>query len=725
METGLRLSLCRIPTVPLFLDNLARNLVSLPDFWRSKTIIVSRLARTLIIGSVAIGSAVISVGALAASAEEITVTGTREAERRFDAPESTGVISGVDIAEAYVTHPSEIFERIPGVHMAWLNGDHHTAVIRQPINFNPLYLYLENGVPTRPTGFFETNALFDVNVPQARSLEVTKGPGTALYGSDAIAGVINVVTPLPTEDFRGSASIEGSTRGYFRGLFSAGGRSGKHGFRGDLNFAQDDGWRDNNRSDRQLGTFTWTFNPNPEFSIRNVLLLAQVDQDSSGSNLNPDDFKNNPKKNRTPISFREVDSVRFHSIMEYKLDEALLSATPYFRYNRVQLLPFFSLGFDPHTEDAKSRSVGVQLKYRRDVFATFRFIAGVDIDYTSGDRTDVAITPVEVGDIFESFIPGAVVYDFDVDYISISPYLHGEWQATERLRITVGLRFDYNEYDYQNNLSDVMTPGVLHKRPASQSVDFDHFTPKAGFTYDLTEAINAFFSYRQGFRIPTGSQLFRPGRSDQSTTLMPVKAESFEVGIRGDASEWLSFEVSAYQMTNRDDILVFTDNATGVRQIENSGKTRHRGIEIGITVEISEEWLLTGAYAYNDHYFVSWMPTPGTDLSGNDINRAPRDIGNARIVWRPPFLGGGRIEIEYQHLGAYFLDDNNTRKYGGHDLLHIRANYKVDDRYNLFIRIHNLFDKRYATNGRFNAFAGEELKPGLPRTLFGGIGAEF
>ena len=84
---------------------------------------------------------------------------------------------------------------------------------------------LINGVPTRSTGFFETNALYDVNIPQAARVEVTKGPGTALYGSDAIGGVINVMTRLPTEETTGSISIEGSSREYYRALASVSGTS--------------------------------------------------------------------------------------------------------------------------------------------------------------------------------------------------------------------------------------------------------------------------------------------------------------------------------------------------------------------------------------------------------------------------------------------------------------------------------------------------------------------
>ncbi|MDA0339194.1 MAG: TonB-dependent receptor, partial [Proteobacteria bacterium] len=655
----------------------------------------------------------------AAATDQMVVTGTREAEPLFNQPESIGVVTGDAIREAHVTHPSEILERIPGVHQAWLGGDHHTTVIRQPINFNPLYLTLENGVPTRATGFFETNALYDVNLPQAAGTEITKGPGTALYGSDAIAGVINVLTPLPPEEpFAGSISVEGSSRGYKRALISVGGTDGAHGLRGDFNLTHDDGWRDNTQSERYMGTLTWAIDNGGALKVRNVLMLATINQESTGSNLNPDDFANNPKRNTQPIAFRNVDSVRFQSHISYDMGDALLTAVPYFRYSRIELLPSFALGFDPHFFDTKATSIGGQLKYRQNFAEDFRLIVGVDVDYTTGSRVDRSLSLTRADGIITDFTEVATVYDFDVDAITLSPYMHGEWQATSRLRIVAGVRFDYARYDYTNDLTTVLDPTALHNRPADQNQSFDSFSPKAGLTYNVTDNLNAFFSYKRGFRIPTASQLYRPGRSTLSTELQPVKADSFEVGARG-AWERIQFEISLYTMKINDDILVFTNDDTGVRDIRNSGDTRHKGIEIGFAADITDTVAFSGAYARNSHEFIEWAPVSGADLSGNKINRAPKDIGNARVTWRPEFLNGGRFEIEYQHLGGYFLDDNNTRTYGGHDLLNLSANMFISDGIEVFLRVHNVTNTRYSTNGRFNAFAGEELKPGLARAVFG------
>lgn len=120
----------------------------------------------------------------------VTVTGNREKTLLLQTPTSAGVISGDDIARTGPMHPQQILGQVPGVAIAVTNGEGHTTAIRQPFTTSPLYLYLEDGIPIRATGFFNHNALYEVNIPQAGGIEVVKGSGSALYGSDAIGGAV-------------------------------------------------------------------------------------------------------------------------------------------------------------------------------------------------------------------------------------------------------------------------------------------------------------------------------------------------------------------------------------------------------------------------------------------------------------------------------------------------------------------------------------------------------
>ena len=111
---------------------------------------------------------------------EITVTATREGQLVAETPASVGVIKEATLRQVKPTHPSEIMGQTPGVWVNVTGGEGHQTAIRQPLSTNPVYLYLEDGIPTRSTGFFNHNALYEVNLPMAGGIEINKGPGVRM-----------------------------------------------------------------------------------------------------------------------------------------------------------------------------------------------------------------------------------------------------------------------------------------------------------------------------------------------------------------------------------------------------------------------------------------------------------------------------------------------------------------------------------------------------------------
>lgn len=213
---------------------------------------------------------------------ELVVSAAREAQRQAETPASIGVVAGETLREARPAHPSEVLNRVPGV---WVNataGEGHMTAIRHPKTTNPVYLFAEDGVPTRSTGFFNHNALYEVDLPQAERVEVIKGPTSALYGSDAIGGVINVVTRAPGSGSGTSATIEGGAWGFGRVLASVDHAGERDGLRAELNVTRTDGWRDGTAYDRQTGTLRWDRRLG-RGSLRTVVAFSRIDQGTAGS----------------------------------------------------------------------------------------------------------------------------------------------------------------------------------------------------------------------------------------------------------------------------------------------------------------------------------------------------------------------------------------------------------------------------------------------------------
>lgn len=677
--------------------------------------------------------------------ETMTVTGTREAAQLSDTAASVGVLSEDDIKDVHATHAADAFNRIPGVYIAQLGstGQGVAAAIRQPISYGPVYLYLENGVPTRSPAFFNHNALYEVNVSQANGAEVIKGPGSALYGSDAIGGVVNVISDAEIEKSAFGVNLEGGDFGWKRAQIEAASAGERNSFSARIDAVDSEGWRDNTDFDRQSMTLLWQTDL-AGFDINTVYTGSAIDMNTGGSGLSEEDYKNDPEQAGNLIGYRDVSAHRLSSAWNKDFDNSSLTITPYLRSNDLEYVATWTLNTgrevfipwlgvsqldsqDAHINESGHDSAGVQLKYRQDIetsgdlFSEAFWIAGIDYDYSRGytEQTYIERTDSDAGDYWLDYQRAGSLYDYDVDFQSVSPYIHGETNIGDNWRITAGLRYDTIDYEYSNNLSTDLTSRT-HKRPADTDVDMDHLSPKLGLTYDINDYHNVFAAYRHAFRIPSSGQLFRSGSTVDSTNLDPVTADSFEIGIRGQATEKFSYEVTVYQMDKDDDILSVTD-MTGARRNTNAGETEHKGLEMGIGWNLLDDLLLQASYTYSEHTYKEWVDRSG-DYSGNDMPNAPKDFANLTLNYSPELLNGGRIELEWSHRGEEYINAANTYTYEGHDLINLRASYNATDKVQIYANLLNASDELYAET---TSEWGPKYTPGRPRSLFAGVRLDF
>jgi outer membrane receptor protein involved in Fe transport len=654
---------------------------------------------------------------------EVVVSSTREAQLASTTPASVGVIRGEEIRETRGHHPAEIVNRTPGVYVSNFGGEGHATAIRQPITTKALYAYLEDGVPIRSTGFFNHNALYEINIPQAGRLEVIKGPGTAVYGSDAVGGVVNAFTRDPSPTPEAEIFVEGGSSTYLRGLGSASTTFGRSGLRADVNVTRADGWRDGTPYDRQSGTLRWDYTLSEHTRLKTVASFSHVDQPGDGgSDISAEDYLSSPSRTYSPIAFRRVLAGRLSTELQVRDEVSSFGATLYTRYNELDLLPSWQLSFDPQVWESRHRSVGLLTRYRRAV-APLRtnLSAGVDLEYTPGSRRETEIETQRAGQVFTGYTTGAIQYDYDVTFWQTSPYVQADVSLPGRVQLSLGARYDHIGYDYDNLLSAVDTGS--HRRPGSTGVSFDRISPKLGATWEIAPNANLFASYREAFRAPSESQLFRQGSAVSTVDLKPVRARSWEAGVRTALAGVLTLEVTGYSMRLRDDILTFFDPANGLRLSQNAGATNHRGVEVGVGVGLGRGVRLDGALSYARHTYVQWEPRPGVDYTGNEMELAPRFLGNARVSYRPTFLSSGIVAVEWVRLGSYWMDPDNSHQYDGHDLFNLFATVPVLEHLELSGRVSNLADRRFAETSSFNQQQGERFRPGAPRQFF--LGAQY
>lgn len=649
---------------------------------------------------------------------DVVVTATREGQSRAETPATVGILGREDIRRVRPTHPSELMRLVPGVWVSATGGEGHMTAIRHPLTTNPVYLYLEEGVPTRSTGFFNHNALYEINVPMASGVEVMKGPGTALYGSDAIGGIVNVtMRPAPAQpEF--DLSTEGGAFGYARLLVTGGTTQGRNGIRADVNLTRTNGFREDTGYDRESGTLRWDMTAGDDTRLNTVVAFSRIHQYEAYT-LSKSDYLDNPTLNYTPFALRQVRAFRVSFVYEKAFRQGLLSVTPFYRNNTMDLLPNWQLSYDPVTFATKHWSLGLMAKYRHDFGpGKTRVIAGLDVDRSPGGRLEYAIKPTKVGRVYTGYTLGAVTYDYGVTFLEASPYVQTETSPTDRLRLSAGLRADRLGYDYRNHL-DVVTTGSK-RRPASVDVRYNHLSPKLGATLAFSPQVNGFAAYSHAFRVPSEGQMFRQGAAVNTVGLKPIKADNIEAGLRAQAGRKWQAEVSVYSLTKTDDILTFT-NPDGSRETLNAGKTLHRGVEVGMRAEPVGFLRLDASLSFARHTYDEWTPRAGLDYAGKRMEMAPEVLANARLAFAPAALKGADFSLEWVRLGRYFMNPDNKNEYPGHHLLNLTANCPLGRGWTVFGRLSNLTDRRYAESTSFSATEGELFAPGRPRALFGGL----
>ncbi|MGR6872755.1 TonB-dependent receptor [Pseudomonas sp. HK3] len=675
--------------------------------------------------------------------EKVVVTSTQEATSIHNLAESVGVLSKEDILNISPSHPSEVLNRTPGVYINNLGGEGHMTAIRQPITTSAVYLFLEDGIPTRPTGFFNHNGLYEVNIPQSERLEVTKGPGSALYGSDAIGGVINSISAKVPDQKQSKLDTEFGENGWQRLLFSAGSPINAYsGAAISANVTENEGFRDNGDYSRGSlnGRFNYTLSSN--INVSNSLSFSQVDQ-SGVSSLERNDYKNNVKKNffRGDVGARDVQALRFSSVVNYiPSQESLLTVTPFYRNNDSSMMPSWMVSYDPNFRETQFESFGLLTKWRQRLGDNSLIITGIDIDHTpsSYKEYDISVEKIEINgqDYYTGFEKNGVIhYDYDANQTSISPYIHIEHKPISNIILSAGLRYDMFNVDYDNNLAEQAIDS--HNRPESQKIDYSHLSPKAGIVYHINNLHQVYVNYRHAFRAPSVGTLFRSGSSTNTTDLEPVKTDSIEVGYRGYALDNISYELAVYYMKKTDDI-VGVINSENDRISLNAGESTHKGIELGLQAGIYQDILLSTSFSYSEqtygqfeYLYNCFKCSPPVfnqvlNFNGNEVGKAPKTLGNIAVRYEPMRINGFMVELELEHVGKYYTDETNTNEYNGHDLLNLRSRYQINSQFEIYGRLQNLTDKRYSTYTSNQVGSTDiDYRPGLPLTLYAGLRLNF
>lgn len=656
--------------------------------------------------------------ALSTGLGEVVVTATRTRVALLDHPGSATRVDSSDLLLTGATHSSEAVNRVPGAMIQRGSGQESLTALRSPVLTGAgacgAVLVLEDGIPIRPVGSCNVNELFEVNVEQAAALEVLRGPGSALYGSSAVHGILNVIPPLPAELPAIGVGLEGGSDDYYRLRLAAATQTVTGGLGVALHATDDAGWRDDSGFSEQKLSGVWAgAAADGQLTLR--LSATHLDQETAGFIVGTDSYRDRAiaRSNQNPEAYRAAHSLRLtghfaHDGIDWR---------GYLRSSRMDFLQHFLLG-QPVEENGQD-SAGVLFSLAREGVLGGTLVLGVDAELASSSLLQFQDGPTTSGSPAANAIrPAGRHYDYDVDSRLGAAYVEWHRALADRWTLEAGLRVEHVRYEYDNRMIDGNTAengvpcpgGCLYSRPADRSDDFTNLAPRASVVWRPGDASAVYLSLARGFRAPEVTELYRLQRQQAVADLDSEGIDAAELGWRwrGEAA---SFDLAAFAMDKRDVIL---RDSAGFNV--GGGRTRHRGLEYEFDWDIARRWTLAGSgtFARHEYRFTAAVEQGEQITTGNDVDTAPRELHALRLQYASAGMGA---ELEWLWVGDYWTNAANTARYPGHDIGNLRLSWRPAQSWTLAARVTNLLDAKYADRADF-AFGSDRYFPGRPRAFF-------
>jgi vitamin B12 transporter len=622
----------------------------------------------LLLSAAAIASPACAQDIPDADAPEVVVTATRAAQPLSEIGQAVTVIDRAEIERRQTTIVSDLLATTPGVTVTRNGTVGALTSVRIRGAEADQTLVVIDGVrvndPSSTGGGFNFGNLLSSSVER---IEILRGPNSVPWGSQAIGGVVNIITAAPTEGVQARANAE---YGYADSVFASAGVSGKSGpVSGSLTggYLRTDGIssaasgteRDGYRQYGATGRVGVEFAPGIGLDLRGYFADSKVDID--------DGFD--------PNTFVVADSPAYSTTQELYGYAGLHANLADGRFNNRVAFTIADINRDNYAQP------------------------GGDVTFLGRGRSER--------------------YEYQGDFHPIDQVRVVAGVERENSRFNDGSTFAHTGITSVYGQLIVKPLDILTVTGGIRNDDHDDFGSRTTFGANAALALRTGTtvraSYGEGFKAPTLYQLFSDyGNRD----LDPETARNFDIGVEqaflgNRARVGLTYfdrrtrnqidfrDCSPAELTTAGSICA--NRPFGV--YDNVVRAEADGVEFTLALRPVEALTLTANYSYID----TENRSIGVNF-GNDLARRPKQTASVDADYRFAFglSVGGTVTM----VGDSFDEAGNTTRLDGYALAGVRAELPIGERFAVYGRVDNLTDSRYETIAGYGNYG---------RAAYGGV----
>ncbi len=680
------------------------------------------------------------------SAGDIVVTAQKREQKLLDVPLSISAIGANQLKEAGITGVQDLATASPGLVFSETIGRQTTnAIIRgvSPQGFSdPTVQVLVDGFTLGFNRSGNNAQLFDLE-----RVEILRGPQPTLYGRNALGGIINYVTRKPGNEFEAFVRGEAGSYGNYRASGSIAGpivtdvlaaqvgasyrKSGGYldnrfdgrndinderdiDVRGHLRFTPSDALEMNltvNYSDTDDGCGDCAVAPvgfdvnNPQ-SFLNIG-LGRIDFNNFDLTVNqnfPGYFKREETTAVLNIAY-DFGGVTLTSIAGAARQDTDLRADT----NRLPTLSTSPLGSMFFNVKIRNEGWSEELRLASDDSGRLIWLVGGYV-YQNRRRSDTLSNGV------------GIFAKNTVRVTNLAAFANIEYKLTDEFSVIGGLRYDWEKRSLENPVI-----GSFFERKAGE------WLPSATLSFKPTDDLHLYATYTRGYHSGgTNDPAFAPANR---INYEPEFLTNYEIGMKGKlAGGRMSYSLAAFVMDWTSQQISRPSPINPVRAyIENAGKSRIKGVEGAIQLNLAEGLTANAAISLLDAKFVDYLDPNSAlifgispDLSGNVLSFAPDVSVSAGVQYTFPIGQGdwnARLRGDVSMVSDRSFNVTNLLIANGYVLANLYAGVQ-NERFQIGLFADNAFDERYLTGGSISSSTFPPLLTvGKPRIF--GIRGEF
>jgi len=613
---------------------------------------------------------------------DVSVTATKTERKVADVPASIEVITEKDIKNSTSLNANELLKNVAGVSirnpLGVMSTSSNNKVYMRGFGGNDARtLVLLDGVPLNDA-FGGAVEWTQIPLDAIKRIEVVKGSGSSLYGSNAMGGVINIITKKPQKQQTNINLSYGSMNTKI-GSISTSGKNGKFGYYLLGQLTDSDGYiADVKPKDNSIKRGV-------EKANANLKLTYDID-DSSGIGVS----YNYMDRKTTGV----LDIPGGYNPYTNSMGTAQINYNKFFKnssdmkitiYNTMTKTTYDSLSGSviKYKDDGETSDYGTTLQYTLPI-GNHIITTGIEGKTSFAEKVDTYLSNSDI-----------IATEGKQDYYAF--FGQDEWFINEKFILNIGARLDYYKnhggkmYDEVNN---------VYTDHATKS--FNAFSPKIGLVYHVTEDTSLRTSIGKAFRAPTVSDLYRDwidtsGRVYAANPdLKPEEVISYEIGLDQKLGSNGAINITAYQSDAKDFIYrikPLDPTSTNFEEKTNVGEVLIRGIETEFNYKFNTQWRLLANYTYNKSTIEKFEAN--TDLEGKYLTYIPKQKASATLTYENSDIG--TINAGVRYAGKRYSDDLNTesKAYESYTLYDLKLSRKITKNSQFEVSVDDLFDKGY------------------------------